>query len=838
MTSDSALRPPTLTLNRRQLLQTSAAAAGALLAGDALLASQAPEDAAPVAQRLTKGWEYHRGDLGGLWELWRGKRASDNVAWQSVELPHSFNAYDAVDPDEHYYQGPGWYRLDLRIQNPYPNGRTLLRFEGAGQKTQVWVYEERVGKHVGGYDEFVVDLTEAAARVPKEYLDKGAAPLAVRCDNSRDLEMIPSDLSDFNLYGGLYRYVNLIYAPAVSLERVLIQPTVEPGGKASAVVRARLYNPGAASEQVALDIRVTGPGGEVVFSGARTLAPWNDDRQVAEFPIEAPKLWSPASPSLYRCAVTLKGPHGESRVEERFGLRYFEFVTHGPFKLNGERLLLRGSSRHEDFAGLADALTEDIIRREMQLAKEMGANFFRLGHYQNSRIALDLCDELGFLVWEEIPWCRGGIGGNRYKQQARDMLRNLIDQHYNHPAVIIWGLGNENDWPGDFEVFDQAGIRALMTELNALAHEQDPTRKTAIRRCDFSKDIVDVYSPSIWAGWYRGRYTEYKSSSEEEMKKVNHFFHAEWGGDSHARRHSEDPDRIIAKIATGGGTDERGLDYLLTGGQTRASSDGDWSETYICNLFDWHLKEQETMPWLTGAAQWIFKDFSTVLRPDNPVPRMNQKGVVERDLTPKEGYYVFQSYWAEKPMVHIYGHSWPIRWGAADEKKVVKVYSNCPEVELFVNGRLAGARKRNSQDFPAAGLRWMVDLAAGQNRLRAVGRKNGVEVADEIAFLYQTETWGKPARLTLAEISREGDSVTLEATLVDANGIRCLDSRDVLRFGLAGDGKLVDNLGTSTGSRVVQAYNGRAIIRMLRNAGTSTASVSSKGLATAFLAVA
>ena len=175
----------------------------------------------------------------------------------------------------------------------------------------------------------------------------------------------------------------------------------------------------------------------------------------------------------------------------------------------------------------------------MQMMKDMGVNFIRLGHYQQSDIILRLCDELGILVWEEEPWCRGGLGGETYKEQARRMLTNMIDQHHNHPSVIIWGLGNENDWPNDFSTFDKGAIRAFMKEQHDLAHRLDDTRMTAIRRCEFCSDIVDVYSPSIWAGWYRGVFTDYKSVSEEEMKKVKHFLHVEWGGDSHARRHSE-----------------------------------------------------------------------------------------------------------------------------------------------------------------------------------------------------------------------------------------------------------------------------------------------------------
>jgi len=441
------------------------------------------------------------------------------------------------------------------------------------------------------------------------------------------------------------------------------------------------------------------------------------------------------------------------------------------------------------------------------------------------------------MAWEEIPWCRSGVGSERWQQLTRDMLYNLIDQHYNHPSVIIWGLGNENDWPDEFPEVNQQTIRAFLKELHDAAHRLDPFRVTGIRRCDFCKDIPDVYSPSIWAGWYRGRYTEYKSTVEQEMSQVQHFIHIEWGGDSHARRHSEDADKVLARISIGQGTDERGLDYLRTGGIARPSKDGDWSETYICNLFDWHLKEQETIADLTGSAQWIFKDFSTPLRPDNPIPKVNEKGLIERDLTPKEGYYVFQSYWAEKPMVHIYGHSWPVRWGDAGELKMVKVYSNCEMVELFVNGESQGVRKRKSQDFPAAGLRWMVRLRPGENQVRAIGAKNPMTVTDQISFRYQTERWGKPARLEIRELSRNGDAVTLEARLLDVNRVPCLDARNLVRFGIAGDGKLLDDLGTNIGARLVELYNGRAEIGLLRNGGRSQISVSCKDLPTAFLSV-
>ena len=802
----------------------------ARLCASVILLALANLAGATTVQRLDTGWEFHQGSLGSVWEIWRGDSATDNVTWTPVVLPHCFNARDAVDPDVRYYQGPGWYRTRLKVANPFPNGRTLLHFDGAGQKSQVFVGTQKVGGHVGGYDEWTVDITAAVAKT-----DNGEVPLAVLCDNARDAESIPSDLSDFNRYGGLYRHVSLVYAPAISLERVHIEPKLTADGKASVKVRGQLYNPSLLKDEAEMSIEVRDANGKTVHSSAKKLAPWSGAKEIAAFEIAAPQLWSPKSPALYHCTVTLKSAHGEQQVTERFGVRSVEWVEYGPFKLNGECLLLRGTHYHEDHAGVAAAVPDDVVRQTLRAMKDMGANFVRLGHYQQSPLVLELCDELGLLAWEEIPWCRGGLGGDLFKQQCRDMLRNLIDQHYNHPAIILWGLGNENDWPGDFEKFDPNAIRSFMTELNALAHQLDLSRQTSIRRCDFCKDIVDVYSPSLWAGWYGGRYTEYRASTEKAIRDTPHFFHAEYGGDSHARRHAEEPEKFMAQVATGQGTAEVGKAYKSNGGKARASKDGDWSESYMINLFDWHLKEQEQMPNLTGAAQWIFKDFATPLRPENPVPRVNQKGVLERDGTLKESYYVFQSYWAEKPMIHIYGHTWPVRWGKADEAKLVKVFSNCREVELFVNGVSAGVRQRNITNYPAAGLSWSVKLKEGANSLRAVGKSGGADVTDEIAVAYQTAEWGKPAKLTLTEIAQSKGVATIEARMFDQDGVPCLDSANLIRFGLTGDGQLLDNLGTSTGSRAVQLYNGCAQIGIKLNGLTAVASVASDGIETEYL---
>ncbi|MGI9069179.1 MAG: DUF4982 domain-containing protein [Pyrinomonadaceae bacterium] len=177
----------------------------------------------------------------------------------------------------------------------------------------------------------------------------------------------------------------------------------------------------------------------------------------------------------------------------------------------------------------------------------------------------------------------------------------------------------------------------------------------------------------------------------------------------------------------------------------------------------------------------------------------------------------------------MYGHSWPVRWGEENEAKLVKGYSNCHPAELFVNGKSMGVRKRSSQDFPAAGLRWLVQLKEGENQLKAVGSKDGVVVNDELKFRYQTQKWEKPANLILEVTGRSGETITVQVRAQDRNGTPCLDARNIVRFGLTGDGRLLDNLGTSTTARKVELYNGRAVISLQRRAEL-VVSVGSEGL--------
>ncbi|PZP49171.1 MAG: glycoside hydrolase family 2, partial [Pseudopedobacter saltans] len=392
--------------------------------------------------------------------------------WSKVSLPHCVNAEDAVDPDVNYYQGPMWYKTTLEINNPHKNGRTILHFEGAGQKTKVYVYMTLVAEHVGGYDEWDADITEAVAEFRKNdslvKRFKGKIPVSVRCDNSRDLEMMPSDLSDFTIYGGLYRYVDLMYQPEIYLTNVFAKPTIDANGKnAKLNVMFSLNTPNYNGKQI--QIKLLDTKGKEVASLSKNISTADTSCDIS---VKQPSLWSPENPNLYQLEVRLVDGNV---ISSNIGFRNFVFEDHGPFILNGKRLLLKGTHRHEDHAGVGAAMTEDMMREEMILMKSMGVNFIRLGHYQQSSIILNLCDSLGIIVWEEIPWCRGGLGNEVYQQQGKRMLTNMIHQHYNHPSIIIWGLGNENDWPGDFTTFDNEAIRTYMKELNVLAHRLDTT---------------------------------------------------------------------------------------------------------------------------------------------------------------------------------------------------------------------------------------------------------------------------------------------------------------------------------------------------------------------------
>ena len=417
----------------------------------------------------------------------------EDEAWQPVVVPHSWNAYDAVGLGDGWYRrGTGFYTTELAT----PAGRrTFVRFGAASQRAVVRWNGREIGQHAGGYLPFTVELP------PNE-----AGVLNVEVDNQPDPDLIPSERSDFFLYGGLTRPVSCYTTGPLRIEQVQVDPQVRDG---QGMLALRLHVDGTVSDPSArYEVRIEMPDDTPIFTttGALTAA----ETHITVPPLANPPLWSPNAPQRCRVHVTLwYDGRPSDRGSLRFGWRTVDFPAGGPFFLNGERLLLRGTHRHEDWAGSASAVSETDTRAEFLRIKEAGFNFVRLGHYPQASHVLDLCDELGLIVWDELPWCRGGVGGERFKQTARGMLRAMIAEHRHHPSIIFWGLGNELDWESDHPETGDDDVLAFLQELHDLSHALDSTRLTALRRYERGATVVDVYSPSIWSGWYRGRYEDY-----------------------------------------------------------------------------------------------------------------------------------------------------------------------------------------------------------------------------------------------------------------------------------------------------------------------------------------
>ena len=725
-------------------------------------------------------------------------------AWKSIDLPHTWNNEDVTDLIPGYRRNASWYKKELAINAIVEDQKYVLYFEGSNITTQVFVNGKEAGTHVGGYIGFEIDITN--------FVKAGTNEVLVRVDNSFNPEIIPSQQSDFFIYGGITRDVWLVTKPKTHIALIQINTPKVSQKNASLAIKTILENLETTSN-VQLKAEVFNPLGKKVVTKVVSI---NSQETLITFNnIKNPKLWDTKNPNLYTVSVELiKNKQITDKLSDRIGFRWFEFKDHGPFYLNGKRLLLRGTHRHEEHAGVGAAMSNQQHRADMESIKEMGSNFVRLAHYPQDPEIYKACDELGLLVWDEIPWCRGGVGNDVWKTNTKNQLKEMIAQNYNHPSIIIWSLGNEMYWLPDFEGGgDIEKMNAFLTELNALSHQLDPSRKTAIRKYYEGAHIVDVFSPSIWSGWYSGSYKSYQKAIDTYKKEYKHFLHAEYGGSSHVGRHSENP------ITGEGQIQSEGWEEAIV--QTKVANIaqiGDWSENYIVDLFDWHLRISETDPTFVGNIQWAFKDFGTPLRPENDIPYMNQKGLVDRAGKPKDAYYVFKSYWGEKPFTYIESHTWTERQGPVNIPRTISVYSNCSKVSLYHNGTLLGEKQKDISKFPASGLTWDVNFLEGENKLMAIGISNeGEKVSDTLTVNYRFEKNDTAAGLKLSSKKLDNGNYLVTATAVDDKGLRCLDYEKKVYFQCLEGGETIKNQGTPTGSEEIAMSNGEASIELKPN---------------------
>ncbi len=726
----------------------------------------------------------------------------DIKEWERIDLPHSWNALDATDLDPGYRRSSSWYKKKLNVETVYSNAVYQLYFEGVNIVSEVFVNGKKVGGHIGGYIGFTLDITDV--------VKPGENEIHVRVDNSYDPEVIPSQKSDFFIYGGITRdvfleilpksHIKLVKAstPHVSKERAHVIIDVDVANTIKGYeIYATLQSP--SGKQMSVN--------EVLKTDGFTSISFDN--------IKNPELWSPKNPNLYTLTTVIKnGDQIIDQTDEKVGLRWFEFKDHGAFFLNGERLLLRGTHRHEEHAGVGAAMSNEQHRADMELIKSMGTNFVRLAHYPQDPEIYKACDELGLIVWDELPWCRGGLGNKTWKKNTTSMLKEMINQNYNHPSIIFWSLGNEMYGLPDFENGDDTvEMNKYLQSLHDLSHEMDPYRVTAIRKYYEGADIVDVFSPSIWSGWYSGSYKSYGKAIEQYKSQYKHFIHTEYGGSSHVGRHTENPITGEGAIQADGWEEA-----IVQTGIANIAQIGDWSENYMVDLFDWHLRISETDSTFVGNAQWAFKDFGTPLRPENDIPYMNQKGLVDRDNNPKDSYYVFKSYWSDEPFAWIESHTWTERQGLKGIKREISVYSNAQEVEFFMNGISMGTKTKDIAKFPASGLTWMVDFKEGVNTMKAVGiMKGGTVVNDELDVNYRFIKNGKAVQLDLEYKKIDNGNYLLTAYAKDADGLTCLDYEERVYFQALSGATTLKSLGTPTGSESIKMANGRASIEIIPN---------------------
>lgn len=751
-------------------------------------------------QNINSNWQYLENNLTDIKELEIQK------GWRAIDLPHTWNQWDAVDNSPGYRRDGSWYQKELVIEN-FQNAQYLLYFEGVNITSDIYVNGERAGGHIGGYVGFDVDITSLVKKNQKNII-------SIRVDNSYNPDVIPSQKADFFIYGGITRDVWMKILPKINLNNIQVTTPNVSAKYASTNLKIDFHNANLMDDNFTVKSKILEPStGKVV---AKKTMKANEIKRgnIFSFPqINNPKLWSPDQPHLYKVITQiLNGNKVVDEKSETIGYRWFRFEDYGAFYLNGERLLLRGTHRHEEHAGYGAAMPNELHRKDIEQIKGVGVNFLRLGHYPQDPEVYKTCDELGIIIWDELPWCRGGIGEAVWQANTERLFTEQIQQNINHPSILFWSVGNEIYWLPDFENGgDEKQMNAFVKKLNDVAHQLDPFRMTSIRKYYAGADLVDVFSPSIWSGWYAGVYTNYKKSLAENQKKYPRFLHMEYGGSSHVGRHTENP-------VTGDGSMNED-DWAEVANQVNIKNiakSGDWTENYIVDLFDWYLGITETNENFSGNAQWAFKDFGTPLRPENAIPYLNQKGLVDRSGKPKDAYYVFKSYWSKEPFTYIESHTWTERRGPKDKTRNLSIFSNCETVELFQNKKSLGKKNRKVGEFPACGLNWDVLFTKGKNQLIAKGFKNGKVIAsDTMTANYDYIQAGKPDKIILSHQMLQNGNYLVEATMVDKEGVRVLDYEKHLYFSKNGAGELVKNHGTPTRSQVIQMANGYAAIELL-----------------------
>ena len=558
----------------------------------------------------------------------------------TVDLPHTWNNIDGQDGGNDYWRGSCTYKTSFAAPAFDPAAQQVwLQFEGVGDSAKVSLNGTEIANHDGGFSTFRADITA---------LLKEQNELTVIADNSKNDFVYPQK-ADFTFYGGIYRTVSLL---VVSKDHIALDRHGGPGVQITPTVQG-------ANADIRVETRVSGEG-EVAISildaeGREVLAGKGGDTTLT---MEYPHLWDGIrDPYLYTCVVRLmKDGQPVDEVRQRFGVRSFSVDAKQGFFLNGRPYPLHGVSRHQDRKGLGNAITREMHDEDMQLIKELGANTIRLAHYQHDQYFYDLCDEVGMVVWAEIPYISEHMPNGRANTISQ--MKELIVQNYNHASIVCWGVSNEIT----ISTKNNRDMRDNHHQLNDLCHEMDKTRLTTLAcyaMCGpFNPvaHITDLVSWNLYLGWYvPGLFL-----NDLWMD----FFHlcypnrplgfSEYGAEGMPNLHSEHPRR------------------------------GDHTEEYQAIYHEYMLECFARHKWLWSTHVWNMYDFAADARDQGGEPGMNHKGLVTFDRkTRKDSFYIYKAWWSNEPFVHICSKRFIDR---TQNEIEVKVYSNQKQVTLYANG--------------------------------------------------------------------------------------------------------------------------------------------------------
>lgn len=646
------------------------------------------------------------------WEF----RKSIDESWESVNLPHTFNI-DAYQ-QRNYYQGKGFYRRTLVLPEIVAERRYYMKIDAASKAANIRVNGKEVGSHVGGYTACIVDITEY---IRKENL------IEITVDNGRkDITPISAD---FTFWGGIYRDVWLISTPKqhfnmsnMGSDGIFISTPVVNEKRGVLKVKCEVTNDSHESSILEVRSAIYSPQGKLLQTIKQKQKLKSGETYIFENTsgaIESPDLWSPETPSLYLVKTTLVDPKSGKLLDEKnhkVGFRWFTFDGSKGFFLNGKSYKLRGLNRHQDQAPAGVALDDEAHRRDIFLMKELECNFIRISHFPQDDAILEMCDELGLLAWEEIPIINIVPNTPGYDDNCEYNLREMIRQHYNHSSVITWGYMNEilltapSIGKPEWLACKERTVN-LAQRLEAVLKEEDPGRASVMAfnmtnlYNEIGLNLVDVVGWNLYHGWYVDKLKDFNAWCEDQHRRYpdQPMIISEWGAGSDKRLHS---------------TQGRAFDFSI-----------EYQQTYI----EHYLPFIENTEWISGCAYWNFIDFNVAARQES-MPRVNNKGLAYNNRIWKDVAYYFKAMWRKDiPVIRIASRDWEMRTGEINKPQSIKIYSNMPEVELFINGQSIGCQK-----IANCHTVFNVILPEGISVLMAQGIKNGKTVQDAMTIQFKS----------------------------------------------------------------------------------------------------